>query len=120
MTWFFAILIVLAMGGVAALAAGYGTPMAEEYDDRVDSRIPDRRLRGEDVRRVRFSTALRGYRMTEVDELLDRLSLELDRLHRELGDDAELPEEDQQESPADLVEYRPGQSEGDDAGPESH
>ena len=38
MMWFFAILIVLAMGGVAVVAAGKGTPLAEEYDDRPDAR----------------------------------------------------------------------------------
>jgi hypothetical protein len=34
MMWFFAILIVLALGGIAVIAAGRGTPMAEVYDDR--------------------------------------------------------------------------------------
>ena len=40
MMWFFAILIVLALGGIAVLAAGRGTPMAEVYDDRPDVRVP--------------------------------------------------------------------------------
>jgi len=80
MTWFFAILIVLAMGGVAVLAAGRGAPLAEEYDDRPDSAVPaDGTLRPEDLRRVRFSLAVRGYRMSEVDALLDRLARELER-----------------------------------------
>jgi DivIVA domain-containing protein len=39
----------------------------------------DRPLRAEDLRRVRFSLAFRGYRMSEVDALLDRLATELDR-----------------------------------------
>ena len=64
MTWFFAVLIVLAMGGVAVLAAGKGAPLAEEYDD---------------LRRVRFSLALRGYRMSEVDALLDRVASQLEQ-----------------------------------------
>ena len=34
MMWFFAILIVLALGGVAVVAAGRGQPMAPAYDDR--------------------------------------------------------------------------------------
>ena len=80
MMWFFAILIVLAMGGVAVLAAGKGAPMAEVYDDRPDARVPaDRPITGEDLRRVRFSLAFRGYRMSEVDALLERLASERER-----------------------------------------
>lgn len=80
MTWFFAILIVLAMGGVAVLAAGKGAPLAEEYDDRPDAAVPaNGPLRADDLRRVRFSLALRGYRMSEVDALLDRLASQLEQ-----------------------------------------
>lgn len=77
MMWFFAVLIVLAMGGIALLAAGKGAPLAEVYDDRPDAVVPaDRQLSADDLRRVRFSLAFRGYRMTEVDALLDRLAQE--------------------------------------------
>ena len=79
MMWFFAILVVLVMGGVAAVAAGRGTPMSEAYDDRPDALVPaDGPLRADDLRRVRFSLAFRGYRMSEVDALLDRLARQLD------------------------------------------
>jgi DivIVA domain-containing protein len=79
MMWFFAILVVLVMGGVAAVAAGRGTPMAEAYDDRPDALVPsDRPLQAEDLRRVRFSLGFRGYRMSEVDRLLDRLAGQLE------------------------------------------
>ncbi len=78
MMWFFAILVVLALGGVAAVAAGRGTPLATEYDDRPDALVPaDRPLESQDLREVRFSTALIGYRVSEVDALLDRLANEL-------------------------------------------
>ncbi len=77
MMWFFAVLIVLAMGGIAVVAAGKGTPMADVYDDRPDAQVPtDGSLSGEDLRRVRFSLAFRGYRMSEVDTLLARLAEE--------------------------------------------
>lgn len=79
MTWLLAILIVLALGGVAVVAAGRGTPMAEVYDDRPDALVPaDGPLVGADLRRVRFSLAVRGYRMSEVDALLDRLAAQLE------------------------------------------
>jgi len=79
MTWFFAILIVLALGGVALVASGFGSPLARVYDDRPDVTLPaDRELSGDDLRRVRFGMVLRGYRMAEVDALLDRLAGELE------------------------------------------
>jgi DivIVA domain-containing protein len=79
MTWFFAVLIVVLTGAVAVVAAGRGGSMAEVYDDRPDARVPaDGPLTADDVRRVRFTTALRGYRMSEVDALLARLADELD------------------------------------------
>ena len=78
MTWFFAILVVAVVGGVAVVAAGRGGTMVETFDDRPDARVPaDRRLTAEDLRGMRFSTALRGYRMSEVDALLDRLAAEM-------------------------------------------
>lgn len=79
MMWLFAVLIVLAMGGVALLAAGRGRPLAEEYGDRPDSLVPVAGpVQADHLRRIRFSLAFRGYRMSEVDELLDRLAHELD------------------------------------------
>jgi len=79
MMWFFAIMIVLALGGIALLAAGRGTPMADVYDDRPDLGLPETGpVRGADLRRVRFSLAFRGYRMSEVDSLLDRLASQLE------------------------------------------
>ena len=77
MMWVFAVLIVLAMGGIALLAAGRGAPMKPAYDDRPDARVPlDRTITPDDLRRVRFSLAFRGYRMSEVDALLARVALE--------------------------------------------
>ncbi len=77
--WFFAVLIVLVMGAVAALAAGRGAPMAPAYDDRPDALVPSTGPLGAgDLRKVRFSLAFRGYRMSEVDALLDRLARQLE------------------------------------------
>jgi DivIVA domain-containing protein len=79
MMWFFAVLIVLAIGGVAVVAAGHGAPLAREYDDRPDAVVPtDRPLTGADLEAVRFSTVLRGYRASEVDALLERLAAQID------------------------------------------
>ncbi|MCW2764643.1 MAG: hypothetical protein JWO11_602 [Nocardioides sp.] len=77
--WFFATLIVLAMGGIALVASGRGAPLAEVYDDRPDATVPATGpLASDDLRRVRFSIAFRGYRMSEVDALLDRLASQVE------------------------------------------
>lgn len=89
MIWLFAILVVVVMGVVAVVAAGRGGSMAESFDDRPDARVPaDGPLTAADLRRIRFTTAFRGYRMSEVDTLLDRLAAELERPRRadEAGD----------------------------------
>jgi DivIVA domain-containing protein len=79
MNWFFAVLIVLAMGGVAAVASGRGSSLGTAYDDRHDVRLPaDRPVSAEDLRGLRFNTAVRGYRASEVDALIDRLAAQLD------------------------------------------
>jgi len=79
MTWVFAILLVLALGGIAAVAAGRGTPLAPATADRPEVALPTHRtLAASDLRTVRFSLGFRGYRMDEVDALLDRLATELE------------------------------------------
>lgn len=89
MTWFFAVLVVLLMGAIAVVAAGGGGSMAEVYDDRPDSRVQaEGPLTAEDLRRARFTTALRGYRMSEVDGLLERLASELEAARQEAAQHA--------------------------------
>jgi DivIVA domain-containing protein len=75
--WLFAILIVLALGGIAVVASGRGAPMSPAYDDAPDSLVPsDGPVTADDLRRIRFPLAFRGYRMAEVDALLERLAEE--------------------------------------------
>jgi len=85
--WFFAILVVLVLGGVAVVAAGRGVPMSRAYDDRPDVVLPSAGpVTADDLRRVRFSLAFRGYRMNEVDDALDRLLDELDERDRRIAE----------------------------------
>jgi DivIVA domain-containing protein len=77
-TWFFAIVVVAVLGAVAVVASGRGGSMSETYDDRPDALVPaDRPLTAQDLREVRLSTGFRGYRMSEVDALIDRLAAEM-------------------------------------------
>ena len=92
MMWFFAVLIVAAMGVAAVAATGRLGGLAETWDDRPDSRIPaDRPLTAQDLEAVRFTSALRGYRMSEVDALLDRLTEQLRRAEECAGPSTERP-----------------------------
>ena len=78
MIWLTTVVVVLAMGAIALVAAGRGAPMVEEHDDRPDVVVPSGRLEGRHLRQVRFAVTFRGYRMSEVDALLDRLAAQLD------------------------------------------
>ena len=103
MTWVLWALVVVVLGGCVVVASGRGGQLAEVYDDRPDVLVPgDRPLTADDLRTVRFTTAFRGYRMSEVDALIARLAAELDA--------ADLP---------DRTGLPPGT--GDDpAGPDRH
>ncbi len=78
MLWFWVIVLVVIIGAIAIVASGRGGSMAEVYDDRPDVALPTGRpLTAEDVRSLRFNTAVRGYRMDEVDALLARIEADL-------------------------------------------
>ncbi len=70
---------------VAAVAAGRGDPMSAAAEDSPDPGLPDGRVTSEDVSRLRLRAALRGYRMSDVDEALARLQQALAERDEELG-----------------------------------
>ena len=82
MTWFFAALVVVVLGGVAYVASGRAGAMPPAYDDSPDLVLPDGDLGPDDLRRVRFPTVLRGYRPADVDALLDRMASQLEHDRR--------------------------------------
>jgi len=62
----------------ALLAVGRLGELPDVEPDRAPLALPeDRPLVGEDVDSVRFAVGLRGYRMDEVDDVLDRLATEV-------------------------------------------
>jgi DivIVA domain-containing protein len=71
--------------GVAAVSVGHGSAMSDAAPDRRDPLLPGRRIAPEDVEGLRFTMAVRGYRMDEVDAVLDRLSTELSVRDAELS-----------------------------------
>lgn len=113
------ILAVLAVVfGVAVVLTGRAEGLSEEHPDRADTGIPrDRSMTAQDVVGLRFALAFRGYRMSEVDDALDRLAAELaardeliaelrgpDRTHEPTlsGPEAEVPSYDPMDEPGDL------------------
>lgn len=91
MIWFLALLVVVIIGATAVVASGRGGAMVPSHADRPDVLVPgDRDLSAQDLREVRFSLGLRGYRMDEVDALLRRLTMQLEAA--EAADAAETDE----------------------------
>ncbi|WP_078965888.1 DivIVA domain-containing protein [Streptomyces aureocirculatus] len=77
---FLVIALVVVVGAVtlAVLGGGESGGLPEVAPERLtDPLPPDRPLRRADVDSVRFPMTVRGYRMLDVDEALDRLSAEL-------------------------------------------
>lgn len=88
-----ALLGVVAVLFVAAVVATReDQAMADAAQDLPDLALPVGPLEPQDVEAVRFSMAPRGYRMSEVDAVLERLADELADLHRQLAehDDRQL------------------------------
>jgi DivIVA domain-containing protein len=76
--WLWVVGIVAVVGAVTVVAVGSGASLSEAYEDRPDRTIPvGRPLRSDDLQQVTFTTALRGYRMDEVDALLARVRADL-------------------------------------------
>jgi DivIVA domain-containing protein len=76
--WLWVVGIVVVVGAVTVVAVGTGVALGDVYEDRPDHTVPvGRPLAADDLRDVTFSTAVRGYRMDEVDALLERIRADL-------------------------------------------
>jgi DivIVA domain-containing protein len=81
------LLVVAAVAAVvfvlAAMVFGRGEELAPLAPGATPTRLPAESVRGVDVRDLRFQQVVRGYRMGEVDWVLERLADELDLLTSE-------------------------------------
>jgi DivIVA domain-containing protein len=76
--WFMLIALVVVVAAVALAVLGNGGTLPEAEHDRVDDPLPaDRPLRPADLDALRLAVTPRGYRMSDVDDVLDRLGAEL-------------------------------------------
>ena len=69
--------VVVILFVAAALATRDGDVLADAPPDGPDLGLPQGALQPEDIAEVRFGLAIRGYRMSEVDTVLDRFAAEL-------------------------------------------
>jgi DivIVA domain-containing protein len=81
---------LLVVGGalflIASFSFGRGEQLAPAPPDGTPVELPDGRLAGgDDLRRLRLSVVLRGYRMEEVDWVLAELADQLDERDREIA-----------------------------------
>ncbi|MER5776876.1 DivIVA domain-containing protein [Streptomyces sp. NPDC002039] len=79
--WFLLIALVVVVTAVTLAVVGGGAEavLPEAEPDRVADGLPDARpVARTDIDALRLPVAARGYRMAEVDDVLDRLGAELD------------------------------------------
>ena len=77
------VLVVLFVAAV--VATNTDEVLIDVLPDAPDLDLPTTAIQAEDLAALRFSQALRGYRMDEVDGVLERLSTELAARDRRLG-----------------------------------
>lgn len=73
------LLLLVVLAGIAVVAAGRGDAMAPAEPERGPrGALPPGPVSRSALDDLRFTLALRGYRMDEVDDVLDRLGSELE------------------------------------------
>jgi DivIVA domain-containing protein len=78
-----AVVVAAALFGIVVVVFGRGEELPPLPPRATPTRLPDGELAGGDVRELRFPQAVRGYRMDEVDWVLERVADELDRVGAE-------------------------------------
>ena len=73
----FVVVVVIVVFAVAAIAVGRGGGLGPAESDLVRPTLPDGPVSADDVESVLFAVGFRGYRMDQVDDVLDRLGREL-------------------------------------------
>ncbi|MGE9809132.1 MULTISPECIES: DivIVA domain-containing protein [unclassified Janibacter] len=87
MVWVFFIAVAVLVAGLgAALILGRITydPLDEAVSSTGPVDLPEGLLTPRDIDEIHFDTALRGYRMDQVDDVLDRLLMQVADQEREI------------------------------------
>jgi DivIVA domain-containing protein len=69
---------LVVIGAAAVLATRPGGELVDVEQEHPDSLVPEAGMVADDLHRVRFAMVVRGYRMAEVDEVVDRAATALD------------------------------------------
>lgn len=81
------LLCLVVLGAIAVVAAGRGTSMAEAGPDRAPwAELGPGEVDRAKVDALRFSVGFRGYRMDEVDAVLDRLVGQLEERDAQIAE----------------------------------
>jgi DivIVA domain-containing protein len=81
----FVVVAAVVVFAVAAAAVGHGGGLEEPFPDMERPYLPDGRVEAVDIDEVHFAVAFRGYRMDQVDSVLDRLAEELVKRDQHIG-----------------------------------
>ena len=73
----FVVVAAVVVFAVAAAAVGHGDGLEEPFPDMERPYLPDGKVEPVDIDDVHFAVTFRGYRMDQVDSVLDRLAEEL-------------------------------------------
>jgi DivIVA domain-containing protein len=73
----FIVVAMIVVVTVAAVAVGHGGGLDPAESDLVRPVLPSGPMTADDVESVHFTVGFRGYRMDQVDDVLDRLGEEL-------------------------------------------
>lgn len=86
MKWFILLVGIVVLCGVVALLLGYvGGGMGRATTTLSHEPLPEDELSDADLERLRFDVGLRGYRMSQVDGVVDRLRRELREKDEEIA-----------------------------------
>lgn len=82
----FMLLVAAVVFLLAAMVFGRGEELAPLPPGASPTRLPASDLSGEDIAAVRFQLVLRGYKMSEVDWVMQRLGAEVDALRARIAE----------------------------------
>jgi DivIVA domain-containing protein len=71
---------------LASVVFGRGEELAALPPGASPTRLPESGITGEDLRDVRFQLVVRGYKMSEVDWVLERVGAELEELRARVAE----------------------------------
>lgn len=78
MAWLLVVVVIIVIGLAVMAGSGKFGQVPPIVDDRPAPDLPEGDLSAESLRSVRFAVVPRGYSMSQVDQLLDRLASQME------------------------------------------